>query len=96
MRRELLRIGGLHSLTRLDELARELLYVPVSTVVWRRAAELWAEARNAGVVTAPPEALDGDVILAAQAIEEDAVIVTTNVRHFEALSVRAVRWMDVE
>jgi hypothetical protein len=32
LRRELLRIGAFHSVARLDELSRELLYVPVSTI----------------------------------------------------------------
>ncbi len=56
---------------------------------------LWAMARNSGNVTAPPEALDGDVLVAAQALEEGAVIVTTNRKHFQALSVTALEWRAV-
>jgi predicted nucleic acid-binding protein len=41
---------------------------------------------NAGVVTAPPTSLDGDVLAAAQAVEERAVVVTTNPKHFTALA----------
>jgi len=95
LRRELLRIGATVSLDGLDELARELTYVPVTTATWRSAAALWAGARSRGLVTAPPEALDGDVLLAAQAFEEDAAIVTTNTKHFEALSVPAFEWHAV-
>lgn len=90
LRRELLRLGATKSLSRLDELTHELPYIPVTTATWRRAAELWAVARNTGNVTAPPEALDGDVLVAAQAIEEGAVVLTNNTRHFESLSVKAV------
>jgi predicted nucleic acid-binding protein len=95
LRRELLRLGAARSLGRLDELARELRYVPITTTTWRRAAALWAVARNSGNVTAPPEALDGDVLVAAQAFEEGAAILTTNSRHFELLSATALDWRAV-
>jgi predicted nucleic acid-binding protein len=42
LRRELLRIGAVRSIARLDELTRELTYVPITTATWRRAAALWA------------------------------------------------------
>jgi predicted nucleic acid-binding protein len=83
------------SLARLDELTRELLYVPITTATWRRAAALWAAARNAGNLTAPAEALDGDVLIAAQALEESAVVLTTNAKHFELLSVQVLDWSGV-
>ncbi len=95
LRRELLRIDSRRSLVRLDELTRELRYLPVTTATWRAAARLWAEQRKAGKVTASEAGLDGDVLIAAQAIAEDAVVVTPNAKHFEAL-VRAVHWRDVE
>jgi predicted nucleic acid-binding protein len=95
LRRELLRVGAVRSVARLDELTRELSYAPITTATWRRAAALWATARNIGNVTAPPAALDGDVLVAAQALEEDAVILTTNVRHFDALAVTALEWTAV-
>ena len=46
-----------------------LVYVPITTKAMRRAAGLWSEARRGGYSTDAPEALDGDVILAAQALE---------------------------
>jgi predicted nucleic acid-binding protein len=95
LRRELLRVGAAASLGRLDELSRELSYAPITTATWRRAAALWAVARSGGNVTAPPEALDGDVLVAAQALEEGAAIVTTNSKHFQALSVTAMEWQAV-
>ena len=94
LRRELLRIGSHRSLDRLDELTRELTYVPMATSTWRAAAKLWATLRRAGTVTAAPNALDGDVLIAAQALAEGASVVTPNVRHFEAI-VPALPWRDV-
>ena len=54
-------------LTRLDQLAEVLAYLPLSTSVMRRAAELWAQAGASGLPTADEAELDGDIILAAQA-----------------------------
>jgi predicted nucleic acid-binding protein len=95
LRRELIRIGAVRSLARLDELTREMPYLPVTTATWRRAAALWAVARNAGNLTAPAEALDGDALIAAQALEENAAVLTTNAKHFGAFSVRAFDWTQV-
>jgi predicted nucleic acid-binding protein len=41
LRRELLRIGATRSFARLEELGRELAYVPVTTATWRSGAKLW-------------------------------------------------------
>jgi hypothetical protein len=52
------------------------------------AAELWAQLRNTGVPTADDPALDGDVILGAQAVlysrkpgAGEVVVATENTRH---------------
>ena len=60
------------------------------------AADLWAQARNRGMATAHPKALDGDVILAAQALNSgmpisDFVVATSNVSHLSQF-VPAERW----
>jgi hypothetical protein len=88
VRRELIRVGALKSLRRLDALVTtgRLSYAPVTTVEWRQAAQFWADARSQGVPTASRDALDADVILAACATTigqpGDAVIVATmNVGH---------------
>jgi predicted nucleic acid-binding protein len=75
-------------------LRREIRYVPVTTTTWRAAARLWAVQRKAGRVTAAEGGLDGDVLLAAQALAEGAVIVTPNTRHFEPM-VQAVTWREL-
>jgi toxin FitB len=65
VRRELIRVGLQVSINRLDRLKSVLNYLPINTEVMLKAAELWAEARNRGVPTADPKALDADAILAA-------------------------------
>lgn len=83
LRRELIRAGKTKSLARLDALESKLDYIPLTTRVMREAALLWAEARNRGRGTAHEKALDGDVILAAQAREVAAEVWTTNERHLK-------------
>src|SRR4051794_4219211 len=68
VRRELLRLRADAALHRLDALHQETVYFPLTTSIMRRAAELWAQMRQIGTPTADPQALDGDVILAAQAL----------------------------
>ena len=76
-------------------------YFPITTDVMRRAAQLWADARNRGRPTADPKALDADVILAAQAqlIGEAAgdrvIVATDNIRHL-AQFVEARSWQEIE
>ena len=101
IRRELLRAGREFGIARLGELCAIFEYLPLTTEVMHDAASLWADARNAGRSTAHPHALDGDVILAAQArsaqIEmapEPVVIATTNVAHL-ARYTDARLWTDI-
>ncbi len=86
VRRELIRLGAATGLRRLDQVKATLEYAPITTDVMLQAAEFWAKARRAGLPTTDPHALDGDCILAAQAIlapgPGDVVIVATeNVGH---------------
>ena len=85
VRRELLRAGKANGLRRLDAVVSSLEYVPINTPAVLKAAEFWAEARRRGRPTSDDKALDGDVILAAQAVlvaADDLVVATTNVAHF--------------
>lgn len=68
-------------LTRLDQLASLCSYLPISTAMWRRAADLWADARQQGLPTAGMAALDADVLIGAQAVEVSATVVTNNPVH---------------
>jgi predicted nucleic acid-binding protein len=93
VRRELIRLirsGQLPSsrLNRLDQLANLFSYLPVSTAMWRLAAEFWADARHQGLPTASAAALDADVLIAAQAAEAQATVVTGNPGHIG-------RWVPV-
>jgi predicted nucleic acid-binding protein len=82
------------SLERLDQLGARLTFLPITTPILRTAARLWAESRHAGRPTAGHEALDGDVILAAQALDAFGIVVTENVRHFSHV-VTACRWNEL-
>jgi predicted nucleic acid-binding protein len=99
VRRELLRAGLLRSLRRLDSLKQTLDYIPIRTDTMLLAAELWAEARKTGQPTAAPKALDGDVILSAQARllcgeVSEVIIATTNVTHLSRF-VTALDWQSI-
>jgi predicted nucleic acid-binding protein len=94
IRRELIRADRPVGLARLNALKTTLPYLPLTTPIMLRAAELWAEARRRGRPTADPQALDCDVILAAQALAMDATVVTDNVGHL-ALFVEAKSWRDI-
>ncbi len=97
VRRELLRANKTNGLQRLDGLTQLLEYLPLTTTAMREAARLWADVRQHGKPTAGAEALDGDVILAAQAMTfgaTDIVIATTNVGHLSRF-IAAELWQDI-
>lgn len=99
IRRELLRAGKVAGLKRLDQLKAAITYLPITTEAMLLAAQLWAQARQGGRPTADPKALDGDVILAAQAILEahnrnEVIIATTNVLHLSQF-VDAREWQEI-
>jgi predicted nucleic acid-binding protein len=87
LRRKLLHIGARWSVAQLDRLAANLFYLPITTAIMRDAAQLWARARSQGTPTAPPHGLDGDVILAAQALSVQGTVATTNRKHLGVLGV---------
>jgi predicted nucleic acid-binding protein len=83
------------SLHRLEQLNTTLDYLPIDTATMRLAAELWAESRQQGTPTAPPEALDGDVILAAQALQIGGIVVTQNRKHLDQF-VPTATWQELQ
>ncbi len=99
VRRELLRGNKTRGIQRLDDLAQVLPYLPLTTDTMRQAALFWATVRQQGLKTADDKALDGDVILAAQArvLERQAhttIIATSNVKHLN-LFVDARLWSEI-
>jgi hypothetical protein len=108
IRRELLRGKKIDGIKKLDELKSAIYYYPIrqrrrsanDSEIMLTAAQLWAESRQRGMPTADARELDGDVILAAQAIQLQAkgyevTIVTTNVGHL-AQFVHASHWQDLQ
>lgn len=99
VRRELLRARKRRGVERLNQLKADFGYVAMTTATMLQAAAYWAQLRQQGMPTAPDLALDGDVILAAQAalligIGHDVVIATTNVGHLARL-VPAEEWQKI-
>jgi len=99
LRRELIRAGKTSSLRRLDILTNGAEYIAITTLALREAAQLWATTRNKGNSTAEDTALDGDVILCAQAQSlnfaiTDYVVATTNTKHLQWF-VPADEWRNI-
>jgi predicted nucleic acid-binding protein len=99
LRRELIQARLTKSVAALDDLIDGLSYLVLITPIMRHATRLWAEVRQAGQPTADRPALDGDVILAAQALSlgyapGEVVIATTNVGHLSRL-MTARYWQEI-
>lgn len=101
VRRELIRANRLEGIQRLNDWKSRLEYLPLTTATMLKAAEFWAEVRQAGKPTASPESLDGDAILAAQATliaeaqsDRSVVVATTNVGHLERFT-NAKYWQAI-
>jgi hypothetical protein len=99
--RELERLGATGQIGRLRAFCHAVpdRYLPLTNADLDLAAKLWAQARNAGTPTAGVEALDGDVILAAQALglgvsASQLVIATTNAGHLSQF-VTAELWTNI-
>ena len=83
----------------MNNLKTVLRYLPITTGVMLNAADLWAQVRNAGIATADIHALDGDVIVAAQALSlalapSEFVVATQNVKHLSRF-VPANLWTNI-
>lgn len=75
-------------------------FLPLTTDHLAKAAQLWGQARRSGLPTAAPQALDGDVILAAQALSlgisaQGLLVATTNPAHISRY-VTADLWTNIQ
>jgi len=105
VRRELIRLGRISGIKSLDTWNRvaEDRYVSLTDNALKRAAHLWAQVRNQGIVTADPKELDSDAVIASQVLEyqvefrlskDEIVVATTNVGHLSRF-VPALLWSDI-
>lgn len=95
VRRALIFGGMTRSIARLDELKEALFYLPLDSAAMLDAANLWATARKQGKSVADPKELDGDAILAAQARQVGAIVITENVGHL-AVFTDARDWREMK
>lgn len=88
-------------LARFDTAVALLGLLPITNEVMHRASEIWGDARHQGIVSAPPEAIDGDVILVAHASLEVSAgnqveIATKNSSDLAALFPNILNWGDLK
>ena len=97
VRRELIRARRTAGIARLDAFIGQVEFLPIETAAMRQAAAFGTEARHQGQPTVADPALDGDVILAAQAAtldRPDVIVATTNPKHLTRF-VAAELWIDI-
>jgi hypothetical protein len=99
VRRELLRLGAVAGIRRLDRVKATLDYAPLTTDVMLQAAQFWATTRQAGRPTTAPEASTPIASWRAQATRaagpgDVVTVATTNVGHL-AQFVNARRWETI-
>ncbi len=106
VRRELIRSEKFEGILSLDLFKASLEFLPIDSETMLDAAHLWAEARNVGKPATNNLALDGDMILVAQARAATrvwgaeaqgghTVLATTNVKHLTNFC-DARLWRDIE
>ena len=100
LRRKLLQIKKPASIALLNRFIRSTGgLVRINGRTWKKAADLWAQSRWDNVQSGDDTAIDGDMILCAQAIllaeKGDTVeVATTNIKHLQAY-VSAKLWSDI-
>jgi predicted nucleic acid-binding protein len=100
-----LRRGYMYALDRCEDARQSLAHLDKLCHVWevqqvsprnfRDAARMWADARRGGFPTAEERAVDWDILIAAQAKEEPAIVVTSNEKHLTCYGVDARDWHKI-
>lgn len=92
LRRVLMKQQGVESLAHLDALEQSLRFVPLTVEASRRAAGMRRESGVAG----SPSLSDGDLLMAAQAEIEGAILVTNDkaIHQIPGLTVRD--WSEID
>jgi hypothetical protein len=99
LRREMLLVGSIKGIVKLNDLRNAIGFAPITIAVMDQAATFWAQARKMGKPTASDPALDGDMILSAHASlitaqGHQVIVATTNVKHLDLFCV-ANLWTDI-
>lgn len=101
LRRKLIQEDFAPSIALLNQLLRNTGgVIPITSKVMKKAAEYWAHCRKTGIAMCDDKALDGDVILCAQAFvfagpARTVEIATTNTKHIDRLAT-AKLWSDIK
>jgi predicted nucleic acid-binding protein len=93
LRRKLQDLRASESLRHLDSLARSLRYVPVTAETIRRAAEL-RQTFSGELAHSRPS--DVDLLVAAQAAVEDAILITGDKKLRRVPNVSAKDWSEID
>ncbi|RJP37471.1 MAG: PIN domain-containing protein [Phycisphaerales bacterium] len=83
------------ALERLNQVCASCGVQQISARNFLDAAEMWAIARRRGYSTAGERDVDWDVIIAAQAKEFPAIVVTSNEKHLTRYGVDAKDWSEI-
>jgi predicted nucleic acid-binding protein len=104
VRRELIRIKS-DGLSILDDFRKQELieFLPVTSEVLQKAAELWAEIRNKHISTADDKNIDADIIISAQwyLLTQDypgqaIYLATKNIKHLRLIAEDyAQEWQNI-
>jgi predicted nucleic acid-binding protein len=88
VQRGLLARGMTKRLAEFDELCQSALQVEFDTMVWQKAAQIYASLFQQG---RPID--EGDYLIAAYCVANDFTLVTNNTRHFERVNgLKIVNW----